>query len=215
MKLAWQERNWRLLPERALYWDDEDALILSDVHLGKAQDFQAAGVPVPASVHEEDLDRLDSLLERLQPKHVFILGDFVHSHRQEHADLRTAFRALVGRHKARFTLAIGNHDRRAAGPLAAWGFDAIVDEVRHAGLRLCHDDPGKDLPSIQGHIHPVVRFGPSFDRMRLPCFVVGKQRVLLPSFGTFTGGFEVRASKRERVFAASDDGLLEIPAHAR
>lgn len=213
LTLDWQDQRWRLLPERALYWEDRATLILSDLHLGKAEDFQAAGVPVPSSVHDEDLARLRTLLERLAPERVYVLGDFVHSNRIVHTELARKFRALHG--SARWTLALGNHDVRARERLVIWGFDAVVDDVLEEGLIFCHDEGACAGPVISGHVHPVVRVGGVRDRLRLPCFVFGRDRVLLPSFGAFTGGYEIARRRSERVFAVCDEAVLEVPPPSR
>lgn len=209
LELNWQGQNWSLLPDRALFWKERETLILSDLHLGKAQDFQAAGIPVPSTIHYEDLSRLAELLSQHQPKRVFILGDLIHSNRNEHQELRAAFRKLHG--NAKWILALGNHDLRAQKKLQAWGFDEIINDILEAGIIFCHDESSCDGPSINGHVHPVIKVGNARDRLRLPCFVVGQKRMLLPSFGAFTGGFEITPRAKEKIFALTGDAVFEIP----
>ncbi|MBX3020923.1 MAG: ligase-associated DNA damage response endonuclease PdeM [Bdellovibrionales bacterium] len=212
MDLTWNAQTWRLLPDRALFWQERKTLILSDLHLGKAQEFQTLGIPVPSSIHYEDLTRLEALLKMHTPRRIFILGDFVHSNRFEHPELASAFRDLHG--DRQWILALGNHDHRGKEKLQAWGFDQIVTEVREDGLVFCHDEAQSDQPSVNGHVHPVHKFGRGRERLRLPCFVVGERRLLLPSFGAFTGGFEIRPRRRERIFVSNGQGVVEIPHSA-
>ena len=48
----------QLLDDKALYLPDEEALLVSDVHLGKAETFQALGIPISSAMNEENLVRL-------------------------------------------------------------------------------------------------------------------------------------------------------------
>ena len=210
--LTWRGHAWTLLGERALWWDTERTLILSDLHLGKAQDFQAAGVPVPATVHDDDFNRLQALLRKWSPRRVMVLGDLIHSHRRAYPDLVERFAALRASVRGvRWTLALGNHDVRAREYLATWGFDEIVDQIDHEGLNFAHDDLG-DRAGVSGHVHPVVRLKVGPDRLRLPCFVIGDKRLLLPSFGAFTGGFEIKPARGERVFVIAGGEVVAVPA---
>ena len=210
VNIKWAGQDLSLLPDRALHWPARSTLIFSDVHLGKAHDFQAAGIPIPATVHDEDLERMRALLWRYRPERVFILGDFVHSHRTELDDLIAAFKNVIGQFKTRWILALGNHDVRAEEKLAAWGFTEIVADVREDGITFTHDPDPKDAYAIGGHVHPVVRFGKGADRMRLPCFVVNEKRILLPSFGSFTGGFEIKPKPKDQVFVAAHGAVISL-----
>ena len=83
MIVDWNDNHLALLPERAAVWIDGGALVVADVHLGKADSFRAAGVPVPAGVTETTLARLDAALRRaavLAPvERVIVLGDLLHA----------------------------------------------------------------------------------------------------------------------------------------
>jgi DNA ligase-associated metallophosphoesterase len=210
MNIDWGGQNFKLLPERAMYWIEKSTLIFSDVHLGKAHDFQASGIPIPAAVHDEDFQRMNRLLRAHQPTRVLILGDFVHSHRTELADLIETFQSLRRDYEAEWVLALGNHDLRAQEKLKAWGFDAIVREVVEEGIVFSHDPDERAALAISGHVHPVVRLGGGRDRLRVPCFVIGPRRLLLPSFGDFTGGFEIKPKPAERVFVIGDNHVIDL-----
>jgi DNA ligase-associated metallophosphoesterase len=208
MDISWAGQHWVLLGERALFWREKSTLILSDVHLGKAEDFQAAGVPVTSAVHREDLDKLSRLLETLRPRRVFVLGDFVHSNRLEHPHLAREFVKLKG--SARWTLILGNHDLRDQLRLAQWRFDEILSDVREDGILFTHGDVEKESGfSMGGHVHPVLKIQSARDRMRLPCFVVNTRRVLLPAFGTFTGGFEIEPKSDDQVYLIADEEIVK------
>jgi metallophosphoesterase superfamily enzyme len=76
----------------------------------------------------------------------------------------------------------------------------------------CHH-PDLLVPSyvLAGHVHPVYRLRSGWDSLLLPCFLAGPRRMVLPSFGAFTGGHAVLPEADERVFVSSGETVLEIP----
>ena len=46
-----------------------------------------------------------------------------------------------------------------------------------------------------------------FDALRLPCFVVGEQGLILPSFGSFTGGHAVKPGPGDHIYVTSGDAV--------
>ena len=100
----------------------------------------------------------------------------------------------------------GNHDLHAGDPSDALGIE-LVDEPHAIGpFAFCHH-PGVDAAGygLAGHVHPVYVLATRFDALRLPCFVVGTQGLLLPSFGSFTGGHAVKPGPGDRIYVTSGD----------
>jgi metallophosphoesterase superfamily enzyme len=64
---------------------------------------------------------------------------------------------------------------------------------------------------LAGHVHPVYRLRAGWESLLLPCFLASPQRMLLPSFGAFTGGHAVLPQPGERVFVSSGEAVWEIP----
>src|ERR1700685_2130790 len=81
-----KQQLW-LSPERMLFWEDEKALIVSDLHFGKTGHFRKSGIAVPQSVYKEDLQRLVSQIQHFQPSQIIIVGDFFHSQMNKELDL--------------------------------------------------------------------------------------------------------------------------------
>lgn len=198
-----------LLPEKALYWPHENMLVIADIHFGKAAAFRALGVPVPRGTTSENLAGLDALVDAHGARHVVFLGDFLHA-RAAHASA-TQQAMLAWRERRRdlaLTLVRGNHDRHAGDPAAALGI-ALVDEPHALGpFAFCHH-PDLDTPgyALAGHIHPVYVLATRFDALRLPCFVVGTERMILPSFGAFTGGHAIRPEPGDRIYVSSGEAV--------
>jgi metallophosphoesterase superfamily enzyme len=109
------------------------------------------------------------------------------------------------------TLVRGNHDKHAGDPAELLAID-LVDEPWTVGpLSFCHH-PDLDAPGyvLAGHVHPVYVLATRFDALRLPCFVLGPRRMILPSFGSFTGGHVVRPEADDRIFITSGEAVHSV-----
>lgn len=202
-----------LLPNKALYWPRERLLAVADIHFGKAAAFRAHGVPVPHGTTQENLAALDAALAVADAgvAHLVFLGDFLHAQAAHAAtDALLAWRA---RHpQLRITVVRGNHDRHAGDPAALLAFD-VVDEPYHvAPFAFCHhpDFPAGTGHVVAGHVHPVYRLSDGRDALRLPCFIAGAQRSILPAFGAFTGGHPLRPAPGDRVFVVAGDAVFSV-----
>lgn len=207
-----------LLAERAAFVPRHGALLVADVHLGKALSFRRLGVPVPSGTTGETLARLSALIERSGARRVVFLGDLLHS---AHAHAGSTLDALARwreRHAALpLTLVRGNHDDRAGDPPPEAGIE-VVDEPWLLGPFACchHPRPDGDRhPThfiLAGHLHPVIHLsGRARDALRLPCFVSEPGQAVLPAFGAFTGGHALPAAPDRRFYAVGGDRVWEVP----
>lgn len=206
---VYQSQHWHLLPERAIYWEEEQALIISDLHLGKATHFRKAGIAVPTGIAEEDLLRLQRLIIRLQPKQIIIVGDMFHSRENNEVQYfsiwRRQFPQIV------FHLVVGNHDIMPAEIYANLQIttspDLTIRDI-HFIHEPCSDDNGYAY-TFSGHLHPgYVMAGPAKQRLRLPCFYFGRHCGILPAFGDFTGMATVDAEPGEAVFVIAGQSVV-------
>jgi DNA ligase-associated metallophosphoesterase len=201
-----------LLPEKAIHWPRERMLIIADIHFGKAAAFRALGVPVPRGTTSENLAGLDALVAAHGARQVVFLGDFLHARAAHASSTQLAMLAWRQRHPdLALTLVRGNHDLHAGDPAAALGM-TLVDEPHAIGpFSFCHH-PGVDAPGygLAGHVHPVYVLATRFDALRLPCFVVGEQGLILPSFGAFTGGHAVKPGPGDHIYVTSGDAVHAI-----
>jgi DNA ligase-associated metallophosphoesterase len=201
-----------LLPQKAAYWPRGEMLIIADIHFGKAAAFRSFGIPVPHGTTTDNLDGLDALIAATGATHVLFLGDFLHARASHAASTQAAMLAWRRRHPdLRLTLVRGNHDAHAGDPAAALDID-LVDEPHMAGPFACchHPDIAADGYVLAGHVHPAYVLATRSDRLRLPCFVVGPSRMILPSFGAFTGGHAIKAALGERIFVTSGEALHSV-----
>ena len=208
------EQLW-LLASKAIYWPARKMLIIADIHFGKAAAFRALGVPVPRGTTTQNLLALDTLLASYACEEIVFLGDFLHARAAHAAATVAAMLAWRARHRdVRLTVVRGNHDAHAGDPAAALGI-GMVDEPHQVGkLSFCHH-PDTVAPGyvLAGHVHPVYHLRADRRGLRLPCFLLGRQRAILPSFGAFTGGHAVRPAAGERVYVTADAAIFPLPAN--
>ena len=207
--LEWQGCRLELLPQRALWQPQSGLLLIADLHLGKAESFQASGIPLPSDGDLGNLNRLLELAQQLQPERVVVLGDLIHSPLGLTAELRSKIRALPELLGCGLELIGGNHDQ------GSWLEGLKAQPPRRCGpLWLSHEPSTPEQPhllNVAGHVHPVAVIGAGADRLRLPCFALDQrqQRLLLPAFGELTGGYAVAATQQRWVIA--EQQVLALP----
>lgn len=205
-----------LLPDRAVFIEALSLLLVADVHLGKARSFRSLGVPVPGGTTDENLRRLDQLLESTQASTLVVLGDLLHSAASRHPEVTDKLAQWRRQHpQVRCILVRGNHDDRAGDPPQECGFE-VVDEPlaldASSGLVGCHEPCHiEGALVLAGHQHPAYRLGDRVGSIRLPCFYRLGNLVVLPAFGEFTGGWSVNGQALDEVFLTDSTRVYAIP----
>ena len=197
-------------PSGVLLLSEWDAMLLADVHLGKAEFMQSNGIPLTSQSHQKDLEVFMELVAEHQVKNIFILGDLVHrpgQHPESFEELILRLESLVDEtHWIQ-----GNHDGNKKKELPkSWSihrnhFDLGPFRLRHEALM--EEDY---MFQIYGHVHPCLKFGDGRDRLRLPCFALKSDRLLLPSFGVLTGGFELVKEEWEEFMICAGDQIMPM-----
>jgi metallophosphoesterase superfamily enzyme len=107
----------------------------------------------------------------------------------------------------------GNHDDRAGDPPPDWGIDVVAEPHLLAPFIACHMPTTPPTGyALCGHVHPGVFLRGTADAERLPCFVLGARRAILPAFGSFTGLATVTPTDGERLVAIAGSRLFPLPA---
>ncbi len=212
LPITWQQQQFWLLPEKALFWPAQSALLLADLHLGKVAHFRKAGMALPLAAGQANFGLLSQLLGRFpQAERVIFLGDLFHSDHNADWENFCAWRHQFA--ERQLVLVRGNHDRLAARHYAEAQLE-VTDVLRLDNLCLLHHPPApRSLPAgtaaLAGHVHPAVRLrGPGGDALHLPCFWFGTTHGLLPAFGDFTGTHVLRPRARDRVFVIAEGRVL-------
>jgi len=208
----WPDKpSLHLLAEGAVWLEDCHTLVVADVHLGKAAAFRARGLPVPEGDNARDLERLRALCEKRAARQLVIAGDFFHSPSGMSSELERMLGDFLTSLQIPVLLVIGNHDAGLAKLPAT-----LQTCAAHGipGIRVIHD-PADAVPgmlNLAGHWHPVVRI-PDGRRtsLRLPCFLLRGDLLVLPSFGSFTGGAVIDRHPGDRHFVTLRDQVIELP----
>jgi len=190
-------------PSGVLWWSDERVLCVSDLHLGKSDRLaRRFGVLVPPYETIDTLHRLQKEIELLEPDIVICLGDNFDD--LEAADsLNLADRLCLSQLQTgrRWIWIEGNHDL-GVGKLTG----QYLSEYNFEPLVFRHIAKVGSKSEISGHYHPKAAVRLRSKLIVRPCFLYDNRRVILPSFGTFTGGL--------RSEAAEFDALMENEAFA-
>jgi DNA ligase-associated metallophosphoesterase len=197
-------------PAGALYWPDEALLAVTDLHLEKGSSFAARGVLLPPYDTAATLGRLGRLIAHYAPRLVVALGDSFHD-RDGPARIADTDRAMLrALQRGREWIWIaGNHDPEPAAGIGGGFSDAfscgpIV--FRHAPRTNGCD--GECDGEIAGHLHPVARVVQRGRTTSRRCFAGDGRRLVMPAFGAYAGGLNVRDRAFADVF-----GTLSFTAH--
>lgn len=203
-----------LMSERALYWPGTSTLVVADLHWGKPTTFRAAAIPVPIGTTSDDLARLDSALQRTGARRMVVLGDLFHANAGRIASHTLAelrrWRSLAGTFE--ILLVRGNHDRHAGDPPKDLQINWVNAPAFVPPFIFRHEPVDEEgAYGLAGHVHPALTLvGRGLQRETLPCFVVGKQRMIVPAFGSFTGFGVVQPGPGDRAFVVAEDEVLEV-----
>ena len=178
----------------ALWLPVEQALVVADLHFEKGSAYAARGQMLPPYDTADTLDRLEAEIAAVAPRTVILLGDSFHDARamsriaSQHA-LRLAALSL-GR---TLVWAEGNHDLALLSGAAASLPGQGAGEVRIAGLALRHEPRAGAAPGeVAGHLHPCAKLARGRAGVRRRAFVTDGSRMVLPAFGAYAGGLNVR-----------------------
>lgn len=166
----------------ALYWPDPALLVVSDLHLGKSERFARRGAPpLPPYETRDTLARLEADIEATGARAVICLGDSFDDHTAAEAlpddEKLWIARLMAGRD---WTWIEGNHDPGPTEMGGAHRAEVALGPLTFRHIALPATTPGE----VSGHYHPKARLRGAARR----CFLKDATRLILPAYGTYTGG---------------------------
>ena len=190
LRTAVAGRDVTLRPSGALWLAAEGVLVVADLHLEKGSAYAARGQMLPPYDTRETLDRLEAETAALSPRMLVFLGDTFHDRRSEdRLDKADALRLAALAEGRRLVWVVGNHD--ADGPRALPGERAEALDL--GGLRLRHEPRSGPQPGeVCGHLHPAAKVRSPAGAVRRRCFATDGERLILPAFGAYAGGLNLR-----------------------
>lgn len=195
-----------------MYWEEENSLIVADLHFGKTGHFRKSGIAVPQIVFKEDLQRLVNSIQYFKPEKLIVVGDFFHSEANKELELFKKWRKDLSALK--IFLVKGNHDILHDDWYNKAGVKLNNEELIINNFSFRHDLSTSTLTPtylFSGHIHPGISInGSAKQSLRFPCFYFTKKFAVLPAFSHFTGTHLIEPKKNETVFAIADGKILKI-----
>jgi len=172
----------------ALFWPAENALLVADLHLEKASWFARLGQFLPPYDSQATLTELAGEVAACGATRLYCLGDSFHDRfgcdrlSAPARDLLLSLTSLLD-----WVWIIGNHDPGFADHCGG----RLADEIEASGIVLRHeaiaDDP---RPEISGHFHPKLRVNLRGRNVSRRCFVASSAKLILPAYGSLTGGLD-------------------------
>jgi len=185
-----------LRPSGACYLPECQTLVATDLHLGKALSLRKRGYVLPPHETKVTLNKLAAEIHSLSPQKVVLLGDSFHDHdgpqALELSDLQILQQCMLDTQCLWIT---GNHDdlglKEAFSSHGIGLPGQISDQYALKNLLMVHEPHRKDdRPQIVGHYHPKATVDLGHRKLTKPCFLWNDHYLILPAFGTFTGGLD-------------------------
>ncbi|WP_052045962.1 ligase-associated DNA damage response endonuclease PdeM [Candidatus Paracaedibacter symbiosus] len=194
LKINFSSQELWLLTEKCIWWPKTSSLIVSDLHLGKGISFTSRNVYLPPYDIQETLGKLKILVDKLEPQRVICLGDNFHrsnsysNFEEQEKDLIASLIKSV----PRWCWIYGNHDYELPAGLEGEKLRFIKEKTIEFHHSLDNYTEGNAF--IIGHYHPKYTLNLKKTVIRKPCFAWNKNILIMPSFGTYTGGLDVHHS---------------------
>ena len=200
-------------PNSALYWKRLNIIIVADLHLGKSISFAKQKQFLPPYDTKETLTKLFNCVNEYEPSKLIIVGDLLHDmfsvqsfQERDHQNFNKYTK------KTEFIWVKGNHDFNVEINGVNKVLDYKVDEIvfNHIPIKT------KDF-QICGHYHPKVKISHRGKSIYKSSFVNNDKLLILPSFGTLTGGLNIDKEplknllgKNINIFAVSEEKVYKL-----
>jgi DNA ligase-associated metallophosphoesterase len=211
----WLNQRLWLSAEKCIFWEEEAALIISDLHIGKTAYFKENGIPIPEALFKEDMHRLLHCMHLFNPKQLIIVGDLLH--KKNNAEVSQFLKWKSAFLDVSFHLIKGNHDVLPSNWYTSAGITLHTRSLYKAPFLFMHDktdispEEFNNSYVISGHIHPGVRLKiTGKQHIKLPCFYFGKEYAVIPAFSNFTGVAAITKFKKDRIFAIANQQIIPI-----
>jgi len=192
-------------PAGALIWPRLSLLAVADLHLEKGSACARRGNLVPPWDTRVTLERFIQLVRAYRPAIIVAVGDSFHDAQAADRLGETEALALAELAQgARVVWVCGNHD--PAPPNGIAGECAAAFQAGSLVFR--HQAQLTGQGEISGHFHPKARVATRAGEIVRPCFLADSRRIMLPSFGAYTGGLDIRNPAIAELFPEGGDAFL-------
>ena len=192
------DKKFSIFSNGELYWQNKKTLIISDLHFEKGSFFSESNQFIPPFDTIETLRQLTNFINVHSVEKIIFLGDLIHD--------KLAFQRMAIKTKEIFfeilenincILTVGNHDNMNF--LKDIGLN-LTDNIIIDGICFSHYPAIDQRFSVFGHYHPKVKLTANSRRIWTPCFILNKERLLMPSYGYYTGGLSIKSPEIQKLF---------------
>jgi DNA ligase-associated metallophosphoesterase len=207
-----KDNHLLLLHQKAVYWMEAQTLLVADLHIGKVMHFRRHGIAVPDAAIAANFARLDELIDRCRPERIIFLGDLFHNRINAEWAFFTEWR---NRYPSIGMLIVpGNHDILPHYLFTENNIRVVTGDYYEGPFLFTHHPKSATDESVfifAGHIHPVFSLkAKGRQSFRLPCFVHDPGQMILPSFGVFTGGYDVSDLPHLNVYLVAETRVFAL-----
>jgi DNA ligase-associated metallophosphoesterase len=202
--IQFAEKSLILDASGILFWPDREIAVVADLHLEKATYFAQQGQLLPPQESRETLLKLRAALNRVGCRSLILLGDSFHDAegfaRMDH-HARQLWEQICKTYAVTFV--IGNHDGLFVPPNTQG-----INYLEVEGITFRHQAVKGALAEISGHYHPKASLKLRGSRITRSCFIADAKRIILPAFGTLTGGMDIRSEEIAALFSMNYTAYL-------
>ena len=213
-----QNNTFWVSPERCLFWEEKNTLIIADMHLGKSDNNKKSGIVISQSIYKDNFQRLIAQLYFFKADRLIISGSLTHSTSNKEIDLFIKWRKDFS--SLHIDLVKGHHDiladnwyAEAKINVSSWKLPEppfVFLNDSKAEKKLSEEE--KKLYRFTGHNNPGITIKVKGKKaLQFPCFYFTTENCVLPSFSRFTGAFKVKPEKGEIVFAMVENTIMQLP----
>ena len=209
INFSWNGTKLELYANQVLFIPLTRELLISDIHIGKAEYFQLNGIPLTNNEDENNLSRIYKLINQFKPRKLVILGDLFHSRYSLNKNLIYKVEKLFKTFKNKIELIEGNHDKGCH-----LNDISYLKQKKSLNLIFTHEPIDKKdeyTLNICGHYHPKLMLKNNQDKLCFKCFAYDSfnNNLYLPSFGDLTGGFLCKKHFKKWAII-SENNIVEI-----
>ena len=209
INFSWNGTKLELYASQVLFIPSTRELLISDIHIGKAEYFQLNGIPITNNEDENNINRIYKLINKFKPNKLIILGDLFHSRHSFNKNLIYKVERLFNTFKNKIELIEGNHDKGCQIRNMPY-----LKEKKSLNLIFTHEPIKKKdnrTLNICGHYHPKLTLKNYQDKLSFKCFAFDSinNNLYLPSFGDLTGGFLCKEHFKKWAII-SENNIIEI-----
>lgn len=208
MNIKILQNNFVLHHYGSLFWQEQNMLIIADLHLGKIEHFRKHGSALPDLSNAIEYIHLEQNIAEFSPNHVVFIGDLFHSSLNKSWDI---FEKWIQRQPVEFTLVMGNHDIIPVSHFKDLGIK-IKNYWDISHFRLTHiPEDNIGLFNFCGHIHPGYKLkGKAKQQLNLSCFYHKQNQMVLPAYGSFTGKHYITPQIDEHLYVLSENKVIQV-----